>query len=123
MLHQFRRMSELSREGDFSCADVIGCVFNLTETDLMVFEVLSADSDSTSLEVADKIKRDRSTAHRSLEKLVACGIARKMRRSKGTRGYSNAYRRITDRELYVRSKANIDECYKNIEAALKGINK
>ncbi|MCK5397306.1 MAG: hypothetical protein KAJ33_03565 [Thermoplasmata archaeon] len=109
----------MSKKDRLDCVDVIGCIFNLTLTDRSVFESLKTDQGTTALGVAEIIERDRSTAHRSLEKLVACGLCKKEKSSNGTRGYSYVYTRISDLDLYLMAKSNIDKCYEKIENALE----
>ncbi len=123
MLQQFSNLSKMSKQEIFECVDVIGCIFNLTPTDISVFESLAADHGTTALEVAKRIEKDRSTAHRSLEKLVACGLSHKEKVSNKTRGYSYVYTRISDWDLYLKAKANIDKCYEKIEGALHKLTK
>ena len=118
MLQQFSKISKLSKEGDFQCVDVIGCIFNLTLTDISVFEALTQKDSTTTLDVAKKIGKDRSTAHRSLEKLVSCGLSQKERIANETRGYSYVYTRISDIDLYLKAKTDIEGCYDKIETAL-----
>ena len=118
MLQQFSNISKMSKEERFECIDVIGCIFNLTLTDISAFESLTTDHGTTTLEVAKRIGKDRSTAHRSLEKLVACGLSQKEKVSNETRGYSYIYTRISDWDLYLKAKTNIDKCYEKIEGAL-----
>jgi len=118
MLQQFSKLSKTSKDGKFECIDVIKCVFNLTLTDISTFESLSPVHGITTLEVAKKIGKDRSNAYRSLEKLVACGLGQRERASRETRGYSYAYTRINDQELYLKVKYNIDKCYAEIEKTL-----
>ncbi len=108
----------MSKESKFECIDVIGCVFNLTLTDISTFEALTWNHGATTKEIAKRIEKDRSTAHRSLEKLVACGLSQKEKVANETRGYSYVYTRISDRDLYLKAKSNIDKCYEKIEGAL-----
>ena len=118
VLQQFSNLSKMSNKDEFECVDVIGCIFNLTLTDIAAFELLKTDSGTTAQEIATGIDKDRSTAHRSLEKLVACGLSQKEKMSNETRGYSYVYTRISDRELFLKAKSNIDKCYEKIEGAL-----
>ena len=71
------------------------------------------------LQVAKLVNRDRSTAYRALEKLVACSLVIKERKGGKTRGFSNVYHRVSDRELYVKADENLDRCYGKIKRVLK----
>ena len=113
----------MSKNDKLECVNVIGCIFNLTQTDVSTFEALTTDKGTTALEVAKLIDKDRSTAHRSLEKLVSCGLSQKEKVSNKTRGYSYVYTRISDWNLYLKAKTNIDKCYEEIEGALQKLTK
>ena len=105
-----------------SCLDVVKCIYNLTDTDILIFENLPMDEGITAQDVSKLIGKDRSTAHRGLEKLVACGVCYKERRAGTPRGYSNYYHRIPARELYKKTEASLDKCYVQVKEALKNID-
>ena len=105
-----------------SCLDVVKCIHNLTDTDILILENLPRDDAITAQEVAKLIGKDRSTAHRGLEKLVVCGVCYKEKRAGTPRGYSNYYHRIPARELYKMTEQSLDKCYAQVKDALKKID-
>ena len=119
MPDEFTPLSALADLEDIGCDDVIKCIFNLTQTDLNILNTLSEKKDLSASDVASSVKKDRSTAHRSLEKLVSCGLCYKERKSGKPRGYINVYRRIPDGKIYKKADENLDKCYAKVKAVLR----
>jgi len=122
MLDEFPSLSARAGVNELGCYDVVRCIFNLTDTDIQVLKVLSEDRTETAASVGRMIEKDRSTAHRSLEKLVSCGLCIKERKGNKPRGFSNVYRRIGKRQLYSKTKDNLDHCYNKINRILEDLN-
>ncbi len=118
------KMGKLSRmdPNSLSCMDVVKCIHALTDTDIKALESLPSNDGITAHDVGEAIGKDRSTAHRSLEKLVAAGICYKEKRSGTPRGYSNYYQRVPKKELYRMAKKGLDECYTKVKIALDNMN-
>ncbi len=69
-------MSEMLQR-DMSCEGLLECFHGLTDLDRQVFEVLTGgDEPLTVDEVADAVDRERSTAYRSIRRLVEAGFVR-----------------------------------------------
>ncbi len=119
MPEDFTPLAAMADMDKLGCQDVVRCIFNLTGTDLAVLDSLSENEDRTAQEVADTLKKDRSTAHRSLEKLVSCGLCYKERKAGNPRGFTNVYRRIPDKKLYKKAEENLDKCYARVKAVLR----
>jgi predicted transcriptional regulator len=123
MPKEFPPLSALADLEEIGCQDVVKCIFNLTETDIAVLNTLSEEEQITASEVASSLKKDRSTAHRSLEKLVACGLCYKERKGGKPRGFTNVYRRIPDNKMYIKAEESLDRCYAKIKGILQDIRK
>jgi len=68
-------------------------VYGASETDRRVFAVVAdADGPATADEVADRIERHRSTASRSLTRLVDAGLVERMTREDSGPSYRFVYR-------------------------------
>lgn len=117
-------MSILARMGpeNMECAEIIKCVYNLSDTDVKALDSLLDDEGIRASDVAEKIGKDRSTAHRSLEKLVACGMCSKERRAGHPRGFANYYQRIPNQELLKKTEQKLDACYRNVKKILKELD-
>jgi predicted transcriptional regulator len=116
-------LSTLARLDDISCFDVVRCIFNLTQTDITVLTFIPENGNMTASAIGGAIGKDRSTAYRSLEKLVACGICNKERKAGERRGYVYEYHRIPDKELYRKTMENLDKCYAKVRTALGELEK
>jgi predicted transcriptional regulator len=81
MLEKITEISVKLEYGEFTCFDFIRCVFNLNETDIYVLQSISKGNGKTIIEITKTLKKDRSTVHRSLEKLVTCNLCYKERKS------------------------------------------
>ena len=121
MLDKFGKLSRMDPES-LSCLDVVKCIHNLTDTDILILDNLPRNEAITAQDVSKLIGKDRSTAHRGLEKLVACGVCYKEKRAGTPRGYSNYYHRVPDRELYKMTEESLDKCYAKVKKALKKID-
>lgn len=69
-------------------------------------------------QITQKINKDRSTVHRSLEKLISCNICYKERKSGDTRGFVDYYYRISDKDIFKKAEINLDKCYSSIKKML-----
>lgn len=84
-------MTELIRN-DLECEGLLDCLYGLPQLDRTVFEILAEHGDPMIVdEVAAEIDRERSTAYRSLERLVAAGFLDRRRESFETGSYVHVY--------------------------------
>lgn len=74
-----------------SCTDMVRCMFNLTELDMLVLGHLFREGSAKADDLAAMLDRDRSTVYRSLQKLVSCQLAVKEARSLERGGYFHVY--------------------------------
>ena len=121
MLKRILRISTKFDSSTYSCFDVIGCLFNLRETDVLVLQLLSMKNGKTIAEIAHKLKKDRSTIHRSLEKLLSSHLCFKERKSGKTRGFADYYFRLPEHEILRVTEKNLDACYSKIKKMLHSI--
>ncbi len=92
----FRDMGSINQimKDRASCGDLLECLFDLTNTDISVFLALN-DSKPLDLDsVAGIIGKNRSTAYRSLQKLVCMGLAVKETENISEGGYFHTYTRV-----------------------------
>src|SRR5215472_11529718 len=74
-----------------SCDDLLCAVYNLNLVDLDIFYNLAGGNTASLDELATKVQRDRSTVHRSLQKLVSNQLCYKETRTIKDGGYYHAY--------------------------------
>ena len=102
----------------FTCNDLVKCMFRLSETEIFIIKSFEEMEGLTAQEVGNRIKRDRTTAYRALEKMVSIGLFHKERRGRVGRGYSNYYFKVAQWEILRRAEKRLDKCYTAIKTAL-----
>jgi len=84
-------MSEMLR-GDMECEGLLECFHGLKELDKEVFRELTTHDESLTVdEVADAIDRERSTAYRSIQRLLNTGFVQKEQVNYDQGGYYHVY--------------------------------
>jgi predicted transcriptional regulator len=119
MLDEFPNLSVKAELDAINCKDVVKCIFNLTDTDMSVLKALSEKERYTAQFVANEIGKDRTTAYRSLEKLLSCGLCLKGRKGGQSRGFSNVYQGISEKEIYSLAERKFEACYQKIKKVLQ----
>ncbi|WP_336364970.1 helix-turn-helix domain-containing protein [Halalkalicoccus salilacus] len=85
-------MSEMLRQ-DMQCEGLLECFHDLKEIDKNVFKLLNeTDQPLTVDEIADEIDRERSTAYRSVQRLLQVGFIQKEQINYEQGGYYHVYR-------------------------------
>lgn len=85
-------MSEMLRQ-DMQCEGLLECFHDLKEIDKIVFRLLNeTDQPLTVDEIADEIDRERSTAYRSVQRLLQVGFIQKEQVNYEQGGYYHVYR-------------------------------
>ncbi|WP_126662307.1 helix-turn-helix domain-containing protein [Haloterrigena salifodinae] len=84
-------MSEMLRQ-DMQCEGLLECFHNLKEIDKDVFQLLNEASEPLTVdEIADEIDRERSTAYRSVKRLMQAGFIQKEQVNYDQGGYYHVY--------------------------------
>lgn len=85
-------MSELLRQ-DMECEGLLECFHGLKELDKNCFQVLvDSDEPLTVDEIAERVDRERSTAYRSIQRLLQTGFIQKEQINYDQGGYYHVYR-------------------------------
>jgi predicted transcriptional regulator len=119
------KLSQISTKLDYSkisCVDFVKCVFSLNDTDILILKSIPENEGKSINDITKMIKKDRSTIHRSLDKLVSCNICYKERKSGKKRGFIDYYYTIPDKELLRRAEKNLDDCYSKIKKMLRELD-
>jgi predicted transcriptional regulator len=78
---------------DMTCEGLLGCFHGLTELDRRIFGVLvDAETALTIDRVAEEVDRERSTAYRSVQRLVESGFVQKEQINYEQGGYYHVFR-------------------------------
>jgi predicted transcriptional regulator len=74
-----------------TCNDLLCAIYNLNPVDLEIFYNLAGGKTASLDDLAKNVKRDRSTIHRSLQKLVSNQLCYKETKSLKEGGYYHLY--------------------------------
>lgn len=96
---------------NITCQDLIKCVFDLNNLDNEVYKLLKQTGESTTIEIAKKLNRERSTVYRSLQKLISCGICEKQQKKIKTGGYYYLYSIVEINTAMRKVESCIDNWY------------
>jgi predicted transcriptional regulator len=87
-----RSMNEMLRE-DMQCEGLLECFHGFKELDKEVFQVLAESDDPLTVdEIAAKVSRERSTAYRSVQRLLQVGFVEKEQVNYDQGGYYYVFR-------------------------------
>ncbi len=74
-----------------SCTDLLTCLYNLKPSDLEVLLVVAKNENATLDQIAKIVRKDRSSVHRCLSKLVSLNLVGKQTKSIKGGGYYHTY--------------------------------
>jgi predicted transcriptional regulator len=98
--------------GDMQCESLLQCFHGLKGLDREVFSVLvAADDPLTVDEVAEAVDRERSTAYRSVRRLVDAGFVRSEQINYDDGGYYHVYDPVDADEVAADLQEMLDEWY------------
>ncbi|WP_136715522.1 helix-turn-helix domain-containing protein [Halorientalis salina] len=84
-------MAEMLRK-DMKCEGLLDCLHGLKDLDRECFETLArSDEPLTVDEIADRVERERSTAYRSIQRLLETGLIEKEQINYDQGGYYHVY--------------------------------
>ncbi|MGB3907662.1 MAG: helix-turn-helix domain-containing protein [Methanomethylovorans sp.] len=105
------------------CDDVAKCVLGLKNLDLLAYKKLFEYGPMTAEELGDLLQRERSTAYRSLQNLIAVGLVYRETRSIQVGGYYYEYVAIPPEKFKQMLRQNIAEWYNKIDKLLDNFEK
>jgi len=92
-------MAEYLR-ADMECEGLLECFHGLKDLDRQVFQLLvDADERLTVDQIADRVGRERSTAYRSVQRLLQAGLVQKEQVNYEQGGYYHVYRPVSADEV------------------------
>jgi predicted transcriptional regulator len=98
--------------GDMQCESLLECFHGLKGLDREVFSVLvAADDPLTVDEVATAVDRERSTAYRSIRRLVDAGFVRAEQINYEDGGYYHVYEPVDAEEVAADLQRMLDDWY------------
>ncbi len=106
----------------FRCEDVIKCVLGLKSLDVEAYKALLMHGSLTAEKLGEILNRERSTAYRSLQNLIACGIVYRETQSIEGGGYYYEYVAIKPQEMKQLVKKNVDEWYNQMNELIENMD-
>ncbi|RNJ26215.1 helix-turn-helix domain-containing protein [Halosegnis longus] len=87
-------------EQDLECESLLDCFHGLNDLDRRVFRLLVESADPLTVdELAEEIDRERTTAYRSLQRLLDAGIVKKDRESFESGSYYDVFSPVAPDEI------------------------
>ncbi len=104
-----------------SCNELLCSIYNLSPVDLDIFYRLVGGEPASLDELAGGVKRDRSTVHRSLQKLVGTGLCYKEARGLKEGGYYHVYTATELSKIKDMAEEKVGEITGGLERMLKNL--
>lgn len=104
-----------------SCNELLCSIYNLNTVDLEIFYRLAGGKPASLDELASTVKRDRSTVHRSLQKLVGIGLCYKEVKALKEGGYYHAYSATEISRIKEQAKEKVGEITSALERMLQNL--
>ena len=107
-------------ERDMGCLDLLSCVHGLNERDQTVFQLLQrAEAALTVDDVADRLSCERSTAYRSISRLLEAGVVALRQVNYDHGGYYYVYRPRTPEEVARDMQRLLNDWYATISQLIQ----
>jgi predicted transcriptional regulator len=104
-------MSELIQQ-DMECEGLLECMHGLKELDKRCFQVLTESAEPLTVdEVAEEVGRERSTAYRSVQRLLQTGFIQKEQVNYDQGGYYHVYRPTNPEQIADEMQTMLNEWY------------
>lgn len=103
-----------------SSEEVIRCVMDISVEGWNIYHFIEREGPIRVERVAEFLGKDRSTAHRELQKLITCGICLKEPANLKEGGYYFLYRSRAIEEIKQETERCIDTTYAQLKHAIQG---
>ncbi len=110
-------------KGDFKCDDIAKCILGLKNIDIEAYKVLVSNGPLTAEHLGGLLSRERSTAYRSLQNLMTCGLVHRETKTISEGGYYYEYKALEPEKLKEMVECNIDEWYGKMKKIAAVIDK
>jgi predicted transcriptional regulator len=116
-----RSIPEMIR-GDFKCEDIAKCILGLKDIDIDTYKTLVAKGPMTVEHLGEILNRERSTAYRSLQNLMGCGLVRRESRTISSGGYFYEYLALDPVRMKEMMLGNIEQWYNKMKKLIADID-
>lgn len=117
-----RSIPEMIR-GEFKCEDIAKCILGLKNIDIEAYKVLVSNGPMTAERLGELLNRERSTAYRSLQSLMTCGLAHRETKTISSGGYYYEYVALPPPRMKDMVQGNIDAWYNKMKRLVADIDK
>ncbi len=117
-----RSIPEMIR-GNFKCEDLAKCILGLKDIDIEAYKILVSEGPMTAEYLGELLNRERSTAYRSLQSLIRCGLVHRETRTISSGGYYYEYIALDPCKMKEIVLENIDEWYSKMKKMVSEIDK
>lgn len=117
-----RSIPEMIR-GDFKCEDIAKCILGLKEIDIATYKTLAGKGPMTAERLGEILNRERSTAYRSLQNLMGCGLVHRETRTISSGGYYYEYIALDPCRMKEMMQGNIDLWYNKMKTLITDIDR
>lgn len=104
------------------CEDLVKCVLGLKSLDIDAYKTLLEYGPLTAEKLGELLHRERSTAYRSLQNLISCGIVFRENESIENGGYYYKYIAIDPQEMKQMVRKNVDEWYQQMNELIEKLD-
>lgn len=110
-------------KGNFKCEDIAKCILGLKNVDIDTYKALVTKGPMTAEKLGEVLNRERSTAYRSLQNLITCGLVYRETRTISSGGYYYEYIALEPCRMKEMIKLNIDEWHNKMKKLAEDIDK
>ena len=101
-----------------SCTDLLTCLYNLKPTDIEVLLALAKNENATLDQIAKIVKKDRSSVHRCLSKLVSINLVSRQSKSLKSGGYYHTYAMLDPATIRKHALERVEEITESLKALI-----
>jgi predicted transcriptional regulator len=102
-------------ERDLECEDLLECIHGLKQLDRRCYELLVTSEDPLTVdEVAEELERERSTAYRSVQRLLDAGLVEQRQVNYEGGGYHHVYTPADPDEVAARMQRLLNDWYAHL---------
>ena len=102
-----------------NCENALRCFFDLSPLEVKVYRDLLENGPGTAVELGRRIERDRSTAYRSLSRLVDNDLAVKAIMNREGGGIFHVYEAVEPEQVQLMLRETIDAWYEEMQRVVK----
>ena len=110
-------INQLTKKGA-SCTDLLTCLYNLKPADLEVLIAVAQNENATLDQIAAIVKKDRSSVHRCLSKLISINLVNKQSKILKGGGYYHTYAMLDTILIKKHARERVKEITKSLQSLI-----